>query len=219
MDIFTEISVIFGIALLVSTVMRLLKQPLIIGYILTGVIVGPTFLNILRSTDVIELFSKLGITALLFIVGLGLNPKVIQELGKVSLVTGVGQVLFTAFFGFFIARLLGYNTIESGYIAVALTFSSTIIILKLLSDKGDMHKLYGRISIGFLLVQDLIATILLVAISSVTSVGAGSNVAWELILILAKGAGILVILLAFSMFVLHKLGNFVSKSQEFLFIA
>jgi len=82
--------------------MRYLKQPLVIRYILTGLIVGPYFLNILRSVEVVELFSKLGITALLFIVGLGLSSKVLKELGGVSAVTGVGQVLFTSVFGYFI---------------------------------------------------------------------------------------------------------------------
>src|SRR3989344_3644180 len=169
MDQFYEISLILLFAFVVSTLMRYLKQPLVIGYILTGLIVGPYFFDILHSVEVVELFSKLGITALLFIVGLGLSPKVLKELGIVSTVTGVGQAVFTSVFGYFIGLTLGFNTVESLYIAVALTFSSTIIILKLLSDKGDVHKMYGRIAIGFLLVQDLIATIILVGISGLQS--------------------------------------------------
>jgi Kef-type K+ transport system membrane component KefB len=217
MDIFTEISLILAVSLVVSAIMRLLKQPLIIGYIFTGLLVGPYFLGILRSTEVIELFSQLGITALLFVIGLGLSPKVIKELGLVSLVTGMGQVIFTSLFGYLIGLLLGFTPIQSIYIAIALTFSSTIIILKLLSDKGDVHKLYGRIAIGFLLVQDLVATIILVAISSFAN-ASGSSVVGDVLMLLVKGLLILIALFLISTFLLPKLTNFIAKSPEFLFI-
>lgn len=221
MDQFYEISLILLVAFVISTLMRYLKQPLVIGYILTGLIVGPYFLNILRSVEVVELFSKLGITALLFIVGLGLSPKVLKELGFVSAVTGIGQVVFTSVAGYFIGLALGFNTVESLYIAVALTFSSTIIILKLLSDKGDVHKMYGRITIGFLLVQDLIATIILVAISGIQNVenATGWLIAADLIFLLLKGFALLIILFLISTKVLSKLTNFIARSQEFLFIS
>src|SRR3989344_6430748 len=101
MEIFVELSVIIVIAMFVSLLMRLLKQPLIVGYIFTGILVGPYFLNLIQNGDVIELFSKIGITILLFIVGLNLSPNVIREVGKASLLTGIGQVLFTSIIGFF----------------------------------------------------------------------------------------------------------------------
>jgi Kef-type K+ transport system membrane component KefB len=133
--IFIELSSILILATLVSLVMRLLRQPLIVGYIATGILVGPYALDILHSRDEMELFSKIGISILLFIVGLTLNPNVIKEVGRVSFITGVGQVAFTSIIGFFILRLLGFDILASAYIAVALTFSSTIIILKLLTDR------------------------------------------------------------------------------------
>lgn len=220
MDQFLEISLLLLIAFLVATVVRLLKQPLVIGYILTGLIVGPSFLNILKHVETVELFSRLGITSLLFIVGLGLSPKVLKELGVVSAVTGVGQVLFTSFVGYLIAIALGFSTVESLYIAVALTFSSTIIILKLLSDKGDTSKLYGKIAIGFLLVQDLIATIILVVVLGLSTVDVTSGwaVASDLGLLLLKGAILLAVLFILASKLLTKLTDFVAKSQEFLFM-
>lgn len=219
MSIFTEISLILVIVLTVSVFMRMLKQPLIIGYILTGVLVGPYALNILHATDVIQVFSQLGISALLFIVGLGLNPKLIRELGGVSLITGVGQVVFTSFFGYLIALALGFSSMASLYIAVALTFSSTIIILKLLSDRGDVNKLYGRISIGFLLVQDVLATIALITITSITSLQSNNSVFEEIGFLLLKGVLPVIILFAIANYLLPKLENFIGKSQEFLFVA
>lgn len=166
MELFVEISALLVIAAIISLIMRALKQPLIIGYIITGLLVGPAFLGIVKSSDALETFSSFGIALLLFIVGLGLNPKVIKEVGKVSLLTGVGQVVFTTVIGFLIIYGLGYNAVGALYIAIALTFSSTIIILKLLTDKRDQNKLYGKISIGFLLVQDIIATLALLVASA-----------------------------------------------------
>ncbi len=169
MEIFIELSIIIGITVLIAGIMRLLRQPLIIGYILTGIIVSPYFLNIVRSTETIAIFAQIGVILLLFIVGLSLSPKVIKEVGKVSLITGIGQIVFTSLIGFYLSRLLGFSVIVSLYIAIALTFSSTIIIMKLLSDKKDLEKLYGKISIGFLLVQDIFVIILLMVISSFSS--------------------------------------------------
>ena len=96
MEVFIELSIIIGITVLIAGIMRLLKQPLIIGYILAGVVVSPYFLNLVRSTETITLFSQIGVAFLLFIVGLSLSPKVIREVGKVSLITGLGQIIFTS---------------------------------------------------------------------------------------------------------------------------
>ena len=122
MTIFAEISILLAVTSLITVFVRLLKQPLVVGYILSGIVVGPHVLNVLHSTEELELFSKTGIVFLLFIVGLHLNPKVIKEVGSVSLITGLGQVLFTSVVGFFISRALGIETIAALYVAIALTF-------------------------------------------------------------------------------------------------
>lgn len=216
MEIFIELSIIIGITVLISGIMKLLKQPLIIGYILAGIVVSPYFLNIIQSTDTIVVFSQIGVALLLFIIGLSLSPKVIKEVGKVSLITGIGQIIFTSLIGFFIGKLLGFSTLISFYIAIALTFSSTIIIMKLLSDKKDLGKLYGKISIGFLLVQDFFVIILLMIVSSFSGKMKGiSNLNFETILV---GVLFLVGFILISIYVLPRLSKFFAKSQEFLFL-
>ena len=217
MEIFIEISLLLLVATFFSIVMRIFKQPLVVGYILAGIAVGPYFLNILHSSEFIELFSKIGITILLFIVGLSLNPKVIKEVGRVSLVAGVGQVVFTSVIGFFIATFLGIEKIAAFYVAIALTFSSTIIILKLLSDRGDLNKLYGKIAIGFLLVQDIIATLILLLVSALSG-GDGSSISDILILLLFKSITIISGLYLVANFVIPRLANFIASSQEALFL-
>lgn len=219
MDIFIEIGLILLVATIVSIIMKLLKQPLIVGYIISGVLVGPYLLGILNSVEQIELFSKIGITILLFIVGLSLRPETIKETGKVSLITGLGQIIFTSIIGFFIMILLGFDKITSLYGSIALTFSSTIIILKLLSDRGDLEKLYGKISIGFLLVQDLVATLLLVLVPFLGSFAVnGGNLGKVFFVLFIKGIIISFILFIISKYILPKLFNYLAKSQELLFL-
>ncbi|MDP2947755.1 MAG: cation:proton antiporter [Nanoarchaeota archaeon] len=205
------ILIVFG----VSIIIRLLKQPLIISYILSGILVGPFILNLIQESETINVFSEMGIAFLLFIVGIHLSPKVIKEVGKISLVTGIGQILFTSLIGYFIGIMLGFSTITSIYIAIALTFSSTIIIMKLLSDKDALEKLYGKISIGFLLVQDLVAILILIVVSSLASGTGASNLLFSTII---KGVVLVAILVPISYYALPKLSDFFAKSQEFLFV-
>lgn len=216
MEIFVELSSIILLVTGVSLIMKILKQPFIVGYILSGILVGPYALNLLKSQENIEFLSKIGITILLFIVGLGLNPKVLREVGKISLITGLGQVVFTSVIGYVICRLLGFDNLSSIYVSIALTFSSTIIILKLLTDKGDLDTLYGKIAIGFLLVQDLVATIILIAISSLG--GAEGNLPLVFVQLATKGVGAGVIILLISKFILPRVLAFIATSQELLFL-
>jgi len=205
------ILVVFG----VSIIIKLLKQPLIIGYILSGILVGPFVFNLIQESETLNVFSEMGIAFLLFIVGLYLSPKVTKEVGKISLVTGIGQIVFTSLIGYLIGMALGFSTITSVYIAIALTFSSTIIIMKLLSDKDALEKLYGKISIGFLLVQDLVAILILIIVSSLAS---GTGVGNLVFLTIVKGLIFVAVLTLISYYALPKLSDFFAKSQEFLFI-
>ncbi len=150
-----------------------------------------------------------------FLVGLGLNPKVIKEVGKIAVLTGVGQVLFTTGLGFFIIKALGYPTLPSLYLAIALAFSSTIIVLKILNDKKEQNRLHGKIAIGFLLVQDIIATI---ALLFVTANGSGGLDANEVGLLVLKGVGLLVGLVILNKYVLPHLRTIIAGNQEFLFL-
>src|SRR3989344_4577677 len=202
-SIFLQISIALLVVLGISFLMRLLKQPLIIGYIISGIIIGPFLFNLLPHKETLEIFSQFGIAFLLFIVGIHLNPKTIREVGKTSII------------GYFIGIFLGFSPITSIYIAVALTFSSTIIIMKLLSDKDALDKLFGKISIGFLLVQDLIAIVILIIISSFSNGGSATSLIFST---LVKGIIIFAVLFPFSYFILPKLSSFFAKSQEFLFV-
>jgi len=219
MSIFAELSILLAITTATATLARIFRQPLIVGYLVSGVLVGPQVLNLLSSNEYIDLFSKIGIAVLLFIVGLNLNPEIIKETGRPAVVTGIGQIIFTSFIGFILMLLLGFPVTASLYGAVALTFSSTIIVLKLLSDKGDLGKLHGKISIGFLLVQDFVAALLLIIIPLVaareTTSGGAPLMFFELFI---KGGGSALFLYGISKYILPRLSSFLARSQELLFL-
>lgn len=216
-SIFTELSLIIGVGVGVSLFMRLIKQPLTIGYILTGVLVGPTAFNLIHSKETIEVFSDFGIALLLLIVGLGLNPRVIREVGKIAGFIALGKVGLVTISGYILSRFLGFDTTAALYIGVGLSFSSTIIILKLLTDKKEQNRLYGKVSIGYLLVEDIIATLLLIGVSA-SGKGQGS-VSLTLFTDLAlKSILIFSILLLIRFFVLPRSKNLIANNQEFLFL-
>jgi Kef-type K+ transport system membrane component KefB len=214
-ELFTEISIIIAIGSVVAFVMHLLRQPLIIGHIITGVIVGPTLFDIVHSEELVDVFSKIGIALLLFIIGLGLNLKVIKELGKVAIFVGLIQVSVTMLIGSLFASVLGYSTFSSLIIGLALAFSSTIIILKLLSDKKEQHRLHGRIAIGVLLFQDLLATLALLAAAAMTKEGLTIE---QLVNLSSKGILLVGGLVLLSGYVIPRFNRLISDSQEFLFL-
>ena len=119
LPVFYEISLVIITATLISFVVRLLKQPMIIGYILAGVVSGPLFLDIVHSNETIAIFAHFGISLLLFIIGLGLNPRVVKEVGRAAVAAGCGQVLITTAGGWLILKGLGYTDLVAFYIALA----------------------------------------------------------------------------------------------------
>lgn len=212
---FAEIGILVGVATVVSLLMRFLKQPLIIGHIITGFLVGSFALNIFNDLEMLDLFSRLGIAFLLFSVGLGLNPKVLKQYGMASIVNTAGQVLLTGAAGVLVSKLLGYDWVTALYVGIAISFSSTVIVLKLLADKGDLDQLYVKISLGSLLLQDLVAIILLFMIPIVTgSSGFGLELFKTLGLGVAAGVGVFL----FAHYVIRYLNPYLTRSQELLFL-
>lgn len=214
-NIFTELSIIIAIGAGISIIMRLIKQPLIIGYIITGLIAGPSFLNLAQSSETLKVFASIGIALLLFIVGLGLNPRVIKEVGKVAVLAGSFQIIIVTTIGYIFGQINNFSKTESLLVGLALSFSSTIIVLKLLNDKKEQTRLNGKISVGILLVQDLVATLALVFVSARSNGNFSTNALFSLGL---KGLLLCFALWICSTYLLPRLNKFISSSQELLFL-
>ncbi|HSI69836.1 MAG TPA: cation:proton antiporter, partial [Gillisia sp.] len=212
---FYEFSIILALAALLGGIGRLLKQPLIVMFIALGILVGPAVLDVVKSPEQIHLLAEIGIAILLFIVGLKLDLRIIKSVGKISLLTGFGQVIFTSLFGYFIGLLLGFSPLHSFYIAVALTFSSTIIIVKLLSDKKEIDSLHGQIAIGFLIVQDIVVILVMIVLSAIQH-GGETTLTQDIITTLASGLGLIAFTLIAIKWIIPGLSSFLAKSQEML---
>jgi Kef-type K+ transport system membrane component KefB len=168
---FAEIALLLLIAALVGALFVRLRQPVLIAYIVVGLVVGPAGLGVVQAHDQIDLLAQIGVTVLLFVVGLKLDLHHVRHIGPVALATGLGQLTFTICFGFLLLLGLGKDVMEAIYIAVALTFLSTIIIVKLLSDKRELDSLHGRIAVGFLIVQDIAVVLAMMTMSAMRGSG------------------------------------------------
>lgn len=216
---FFEIATILGLATLLGIVGQLLRQPLLITFLTTGLVAGPSGFGIIESYQQIELLAQIGIAILLFIVGLRLDLELIRTTGPVALATGLGQIIFTSAIGFGMALLLGMSFIGSAYVAVALTFSSTIIIVKLLSDKKEIDSLHGQIAVGFLIVQDIAAILALVGLTTFgASVAGEGTVLGSSLTIAGKGLGLLGIVALLMKYVIPRLTRRLAHYQELLML-
>jgi Kef-type K+ transport system membrane component KefB/voltage-gated potassium channel Kch len=216
--VFFDLTIIIVAAAVLAVIFRFFKQPPILAYILTGVIVGPLGLfGVTDHTEVWNSFAEIGIALLLFMLGLELRISELKSVGKTALLTGISQIFFTTGIGFLISLLLGFSPITATYMAIAMTFSSTIIVVKLLSDKKDLKSLYGKITIGFLLVQDFVAIIALIILSGLSSATHALQPMDFLILAL-KTIVLFGWMIVVSKTLLPRIMRIASKSSELLFL-
>lgn len=218
--VFIQLAIILSAAFVVAYIIRIFKQPIIIGYIIAGIgialILQLGVIDIGASEELIHTFSKFGIAFLLFIVGLHLNPKVVKEVGISSLFIGIAQMILTFALGFLVSwKLLNMDLISSAYVGIAIAFSSTIIIMKLLSDERNIDSLYGKISIGILIIQDLVAVGVLMFISSIST---GVNLKSMALKTFLGGAGLIVVIFLIGYLILPKFTKNIAKSSELLFL-
>lgn len=214
-QIFYQLSLVMVVAAIIALLARAFRQPMIIAYIVAGFVVGPSVFNIIQDHTAFESFSQIGIALLLFIIGLELNLSAIKSMGKPSLVTFAAIIAGVGSLGWLAAHLLGFNTAESIVLATGLLFSSTIIVIKSLSDKREQTRLYGRLAIGILLTDDLAATVSLVIVSAI----AGNDGTFaDLLWLVLKGVGLGVALSFVGGYVMPKLTKVFATSQELLYV-
>ena len=170
-NIFFEISLIIIIATLFGYLMKLLRQPIIPAYIISGLIIGPVGFGLITDHYVIKTLAEIGIAFLLFVVGLELDFRRLKDIGLVASIGGTAKTLILFGLGFLVALLLGvFSVTEALYLGLILAFSSTMVVVKLLSDKKELDSLHGRIIIGILLMEDILAITALSLLTSLESI-------------------------------------------------
>lgn len=214
--VFHEIAFLLLVAAAVGFVGTALRQPVVVSFIVVGIVATAVFESTPETVAQITFLAELGVALLLFLVGLTLDWRLVRQLGPVAVATGLGQVTFTAGIGFVLGLALGLDVVTSLYVAIALTFSSTIIIVKLLSDKRELETLHGRIALGFLIVQDIVVVVAMVALSTLGVGAAGKG--GDLVVVVAGLIGLVVGLLAFVRWVAEPLTARFARTPELLVI-
>jgi Kef-type K+ transport system membrane component KefB len=214
-SVFQQIAVLLLVAAALGAILRILHQPLIVAFIAVGVVAGPSVLGLVQPGEEIDLLAHLGIALLLFIVGLKLDLRLITTLGPVALVTGVGQIVLTAAAGYALATVLGFEPGAALYLALALTLSSTIIVVKLLSDRRQIDQLHGRIALGVLIVQDVAVVVVMIALSAFGQDGA-PDLAAELAAVAVRGVAFVAAIALLARFVIPRLLDSFARTPELL---
>lgn len=212
----------FAVILSVSSVLGLialkLKLPLIVSYLLAGVAIS--FFPIFRTGDsmILHVLPEIGIAFVLFLIGMELDLKEVKSLGLPIILTALGQVVISTFLGFIISRALGFGDREGIFLGLGLAFSSTVVVIKMLIEHRDMASLHGKLSIGMLLVEDVVAIVCLMIVSvSASALNLGFQNSWPLLALVLKGVGLFLLAFLLSKYLLPKLFDKVAKSTELLF--
>ena len=200
------------IATVFAALLRYFRQPLIPGYILAGIVIGPV-LGLINDLGVMRTMAEIGIAFLLFIVGLELDLKKLKDIGNVASVGAIVQIAVLFGLGFLASLMVGYGSSASVFLGFILAFSSTMVVIKLLSDKHELDTLHGRIVIGILLMQDIVAILALTILKDLQSFALSS-----FLISLAQGVGLLVLAFLLGKYVFPGIFRFAAKNQELLFI-
>ncbi len=213
-NIFFDIGLIIIVATVLGYIARFLRQPLVPAYIFAGALIGPLGLGLINDVEVIKTLSEIGIAFLLFVVGMELELKKLKNVGLIATFGGLINSTVLATLGFMLAYGLGVlSKTESFYIALVVAFSSTMLVIKLLSDRKELDTLHGRMIIGILLMEDIMAVF---ALSTLTTISD-----FTLMTGLASVAKVIILILATVLagkFMFRPLFKYAAKSQELLFL-
>ena len=222
-EVLLYISIIICIAAILAVIARMIRQPPLIAYLIAGILISPVALgptlgnfigNDLAGSGLIQVFAHIGVAFLLFIVGLSLDFRVLKEIGGVATIAGVAEIVLTGGIGALIALGLGLGSNEILYMGAALAFSSTVVVVKILSDKKEIDTLHGRIALGILIVEDFIAALALMAIPLIENQGSMLWLFGKMSIALGASVGVLML----SGVILPRILDYLARNQEALFL-
>ncbi len=216
--IYYQIAVIICAAAAMSILFRLLKQPAILAYILTGILINASHIFPADSHLTLQTLGELGVTFLLFMIGLELKLKDLKSIGIPVIVSGTLEMWFTFVLGFFLALAIGYDKLPAIYLGIAFSFSSTILVVKNLSDKKELNSLHGKLSVGILLIEDFFAVMALVILSGIKPDQVASAIAITLGIVLFKAILLVGFVVFASITIIPKIVHAIARSSESLFL-
>ena len=219
-NVFVQLAIILGLASFLGFFIHKMKLPLLIAYLLGGLLIAFWGIFDIRTSEALSFLPEVGLAFLLFLVGMELDLREIRSFGKPIIISGILQVVITTILGTFIAQSFNFSLIEAIYLGVGLSFSSTIVVVKLLLDKKDLGSLYGKLSLGILLLEDLLAVVILLGLTSTTSaLGLGLTQSLPIVSFMGKALILFSLALLLSHYILGTIFKAVSESSELLFLS
>jgi Kef-type K+ transport system membrane component KefB len=212
-DILIQIAIAIIAATMGGLLAKILRQPLILGYLAAGVVVGPLEGFNFVDAHAIEPIAELGLILLLFMIGLEIDLRKLAKTGTATVAVGVGQFAICVALGLLVAPLIGFDGLDAAYIAIAAALSSTMIVVKILYDKAELDTEPGRITLGILVFQDLWAIAFLALQPNLQDPDL-----FILLLSVLKGAGLVAFAFVMSGWVLPPVFRSAAKSPELMLI-
>ena len=206
-----DIGLIILFAAVCALISKLFRQPIVLGYVIAGFLIGPLMLAFIKNASLIEQLAELGIAFLLFIVGLELDLKKFKQLGWVVGITTCLQVGLVTLVTFFVARNW-LTSVEALYIGLIVAFSSTMVVIKLIKDKNELETLHGKISLGILLVQDILVVLALSLLQ-----GLGNTSVFALLSVL-KGLALILVSYLVGKYIFNYILKLSASIPELLFV-
>lgn len=181
-----DLIIVLVSAVLAGLLARRFRLPLLLGYLGAGIAIGPNGFGLVQSPGVIESMATVGVILLLFTLGLDFSLDELKRVGKVAVLGGLIQIVVTAGFGFLLGRGLGWDINASIFFGFMVSLSSTLIVLKILMDKGEAEAPHGRVMLGILLVQDICLIPLMIILPALG--GEGGDIGLTIGVAFAKAA-------------------------------
>lgn len=218
-DTFIQLGIVLFLASSLGFLIHKSKLPLVVAYLLAGVLLALVNLFNIHGVNIFTFLPNLGIALVLFLIGMELDISEIRTLGKPIIISSLVQIMISTIAGYAIAGSLGFSQTESFYLGLGLGFSSTVVVVKLLLEKSELVSLYGKLSVGILLIEDLVAIMTLMGISVGSSVfHLGLQESLPVIILIVKAIGLFVLTFILSKYVLVKVFDAVAKNVELLFL-
>lgn len=207
-----DILILLGFSAIIVFVLQKLKLPSIIGFLFTGIIIGPYGLSLINAVEQVEVLSEIGVILLLFVIGMELSLKQLASIKKTVFIGGLLQVGITAVVTGVIYYFLGYSWNESVFVGFLFSLSSTAIVLKTLQDRKEISTPHGRNALAILIFQDIIVVPMMLITPLIA--GESTNIGMSILSLVLKSAVVIVITVISARYIVPKLMHAVAKTNS-----
>jgi CPA2 family monovalent cation:H+ antiporter-2 len=168
-----DLAVVMLVAGLVTVVFHRFKQPVVLGYILAGVIIGPHTPphGLIHDEDTIKTLAEMGVILLMFSLGLEFSLRKLKQVGGTAFIGAFMEILLMVFVGYEVGRMFGWNAMDSIFLGAMLSISSTTIIVKALAELGKTKEKFAELIFGILIIEDMLAIVMLALLSGIAMTG------------------------------------------------